>query len=248
MEVSSVVFEKGRYMKKLILIIFVLIFLTGCSPLITDTVPVVPETIIVTETVTVEDTAKINELQKQLTDSQTKTEQYQDLIANLNNLLKNVYYGYAENNNYKSDGFTAFSIKYNDKFYLITAGHCVHYNYGGIDTGAYTSFKFKANFSNKWIYPKLLTYENDFNGNRDYAIFYSDKIIAGFKTDKDNDIPEYILGNEYLDINTIKLTVSIGIEGESGSPVIDPDGEVVKIYTGNFVDIDLVIQAINNLK
>ena len=239
-------------MKRILTIIALLliIFTVSCqSSLIVDTVATIniPETAIVTETVTVEDTAKINKLQKQLTDSQAETEKYQDLIANLNDLLKNVYSGYAENNNYKSDGFTAFSLKHNDKYYLITAGHCVHYNYEGLDTGEYTSFKFQANFSDNWIYPKLLKYENDFNGNRDYAIFTSTKIDSGLNFDLNNTYPEYILGNE--DNNIFKqFSIYNLIEGESGSPVIDIGGETIGIATGNFCDIDLVIQAINNLK
>ncbi|NQT66188.1 MAG: hypothetical protein HQ569_01260 [Actinobacteria bacterium] len=177
---------------------------------------------------------------------ENKIESYKNLINNLNDLLANVYYGYAENNKNESDGFTAFSINYNDKYYLITAGHAAHYKYNDIDTGVYTYFKFKANFSNEWIYPKLLTYENDFMGNRDYAILYSDKITNGLDFDLNNSYPEYILGNE--DNNIFKqFDIYNLVEGESGSPVVDIDGEVIGIATGNFVDIDLVIEAIDNL-
>ena len=44
-----------------------------------------------------------------------------------------------------------------------------------------------------------------------------------------------------------KSSVSNLIEGESGSAVIDIDGEVARIATGGYVDIDLVIEAIDNL-
>jgi len=189
---------------------------------------------------------KVDTLNNDLDLTEEELLKYKRLINNLNELLSNVCYGYAENNNYESDGFTAFSINYNDKYYLITAGHAAHYKYNGVDTGVYTYFKVKVNFSNEWIYPKLLTYENDFMGNRDYAILYSDKITNGLDFDLNNSYPEYILGNE--DNNIFKqFDIDNLVEGESGSPVVDIDGEVIGIATGNFVDIDLVIEAIDNL-
>ena len=48
------------------------------------------------------------------------------LINNTNPILSTVYYGTADTE--KLEGardFTAFSLTYNDKFFLITAGHCV---------------------------------------------------------------------------------------------------------------------------
>ena len=177
---------------------------------------------------------------------ENETEKYQTLLRNLNSLLENIYYGYASNANWESEGFTAFSLNYRDKIFLITAGHCIHYNFEGLDTGLYTKIKVK-NFKGDWIYPKLLKYENDFNSNRDYAILYSDKINSGLDFDINNNFPKFILGNRNL--NTIKdFSIHTLKDKESGSPIIDIDGEVIEIATGNFVDIDLVLDAIDNLK
>ncbi|MCJ7666635.1 MAG: hypothetical protein MUO59_07870, partial [Actinobacteria bacterium] len=102
-------------------------------------------------------------------------------------------------------------------------------------------------FGGKWIYPKLLTYENDYDNNIDYAIFYSDKIDSGLGYDLDNGYPEYVLGNG--DINTIKgfYTYDL-VGGESGSPIIDIDGEAIGIATGGSTDINIVLQAIDNMQ
>jgi len=88
---------------------------------------------------------EIEKLHRQLDHSNSKIDlteeelaKYKDLTINLNELLSNVYYGYASNENWEADGFTAFSIKYKNKFYLITAGHM-------IDDGRYgkfTNFRF----------------------------------------------------------------------------------------------------------
>jgi hypothetical protein len=102
-----------------ILIVFV-ILLSGCTEYVE--VPVV-KTVIITETVTetvveteyVEDTERIGELKEEVL-------KYQELIGNLNELLKCLYYRYAENESYILDGSTAFSIEYKDRYYLITAG------------------------------------------------------------------------------------------------------------------------------
>ena len=226
--------------------LLLILFTVSCqSSLIVDTVATIniPETAIVTETVTVEDTAKINELQKQLADSQVETEKYQDLIANLNDLLKNVYYVYQKKSDGSSVWGTGFSLKYNDKYWLITAGHAIENEYG-----IFKNLGFEIN--DKWIYPKLLTYENDYNNRNDYAIFYSDKINNGFAIDNENDNPEYILGTKTL--NIIKSFNINGIEGESGSPIIDYEGEIIGIDTTDLIsyytDIDLVLEAIDKIK
>jgi hypothetical protein len=228
-------------MKKIITIL--LIILIGLS--ISCTKPVnTTETVILTEKVTVtsivEDTKRIDELEIQL-------KQYQTLLSKLNDLLENVYKGNAKNSNWTAGEFTAFSLEYKSKFYLITAGHCAHYRYENIDTKVFTDFKFKANFSNEWIYPKLLAYENDFKSNKDYAILYSDKVTKGLDFDPINSLPKYILGNENDSIFKTFNMVSLS-DGESGSPVINIDGEVTDIATGNLTDIDLILEAIDNLK
>ena len=190
---------------------------------------------------------EVNTLENNLTLSKEELIKYRSLVDNLNELLSNIYIGYAENENWKSEEFTAFSLKYGDKIFLITAGHCVHYNLEGLDTGLYTTIKFKQNKGN-WIYPKLLTYENDFNNNRDYAILYSDKLNNGLDFDKNNDLPLYILGN--LNSNIIKAHLRFGIEGDSGSPIIDEDCKVVGLRTGGdfkYTSINIIIEAIDNL-
>ncbi|MCL4378806.1 MAG: hypothetical protein M1409_10620 [Actinobacteria bacterium] len=227
----------------LILSIFLIGLLIGCSTKIIADIDTDTTQTIVTVTVTsiVEDTSRIEELEEQLNQSQEEIEKYQKLIANLNELLKNVYYGYASNSKWILDGFTAFSMEHKGKYYLITAGHCVENS----EVGKMTSFKFKANFSDKWIYPKLLDYENDFQYGKDYAIFYTDKIDSGLNTGE-YELPMFVLG--YGKLNIIKDGTSSSIPGESGSPVININGEVIGIMTGSVTNINNVLEAIDNLK
>lgn len=224
-------------MKNILIIIALLIifFNVSCqSSLIVDTVGTtnIPETVIVTETVIVEDTAKINELENQLADSQKETEKYQELIGNLNGLLKNVYYVYGEGNGTFVYG-TGFSLEYNDRYYLITAGHIVDGEWG-----IHKNLGFRIN--NKWIYPKLLAYKVT-DTIPDYAIFYSDKIKDGLNYDLINTEPDYRLG---IDI-VIQENNNWGEVGSCGSPVIDLDGEVIGLHVGYLQDIDEILQAIN---
>lgn len=193
---------------------------------------------------------EIRELQKEvdtlgnsLNLTEEELEKYHSLINNLNELLSCVYYGWAINNiGGVQDGFTAFSISHNDEIYIITAGHCVENEYG-----KFYNFKFKSNFSDEWIYPKLLTYENDYLNKNDYAIFYSDKVVDGLDYDLNSSYPKFILGN--MNNNTLReFSFFDLIDGESGSPIIDIDGEVIEIATGFSVDIDLVLEAIDNLE
>jgi hypothetical protein len=189
-----------------------------------------PETVIVTQIVEVENTEKIEKLEVEL-------QKYKDLINNLNELLKNVYYGYAKNDNWVLDGFTAFSIKYNDKYYLITAGHCVDNE----EYGKMNYFKFKVN--NEWIYPELLDY--NLGDGTDYAIFYSDKIDKGLKL---TDNPDYI--NLYiLDMKTIKQRdYKIIKSGDSGSPVIDITGSAVGILNNQNGAYTFVNSILDNIR
>jgi hypothetical protein len=234
-------------MKKIFLIsvLFLLIFLTSCSTgLIADTIPA-PETVIVTETITVEDTAKIIELEQENSKLEAELAQYQSLISNLNDLLKNVYYVYQKKSDGSSVWGTGFSIEYNDKYFLITAGHAVKNEYG-----VFKNLGFKLD--NKWVYPKLLAYDNDYTARNDYAIFYSNKINNGFIIDNENDNPEYILGTENQNLNIIRSFNINGIEGESGSPIIDYEGEIVGIDTTDLVsyytEINKVLQAIDTIQ
>lgn len=227
-----------KIVKKL-LIIFLFLFLTGCSNQLATNTTQVPETVTATSIVTetVEDTAKINELNAELA-------QYKHLIASLNELLENVYYVYQKKSDGSSSWGTGFSLKYKSKFYLITAGHAVNGEYG-----IFKNLGFEDN-NGKWIYPKLLDFNNDYINRNDYAIFYSDKILDGLNIDNENDNPEFIIGNEKF--NTIKDIGKINIAGESGSPIIDIEGEIIGILTTDiysyYTDIDLVIEAIDNLE
>jgi len=59
-----------------------------------------------------------------------------------------------------------------------------------------------------------------------------------------------LLGNEKL--NIIKDIYDNNIEGESGSPIIDNEGEIIGIDTTDIInyytDIDIVLRAIDNLE
>ncbi len=209
--------------------------MVGCTkPIVAETIP---ETVTVTETVIqyvtvekiveVENTDKINELELQL-------RQYKDLISNLNELLECVYYGYAENDNYQNN-FTAFSLEYNDKYYIITAGHAVEDNQ--YNTGKYYNFRFKVD--NDWIYPELIAYGVT-EHLPDYAIFYSEKINKGLDYDLIETEPDYRLRTN----NRIELNNNWGEPGSCGSPVIDLDGEVIGLHVGYFQDIDIILDKI----
>jgi hypothetical protein len=171
---------------------------------------------------------------------------YQNLTANINDLLKNVYYVYGVGSG-TWVASTGFSMEYKDKFYLITAGHVVD-----CEWGIHKNLRFRANFSNKWIYPKLIAYNNDYMAGSDYAIFYSDKIESGLKVDFENDDSAFVIGCEKLNINIIKDSDIINIVGESGSPIIDIEGEVTGISTTNnslyYTDISNIELEINKTK
>jgi len=219
-------------MKKILFILICLsLLLAGCGSILeADTTPETAIPITVTETVIeyvevekiveVENTDRVEQLQAEV-------RQYQDLIANLNELLSCVYYGYASNDNYIIDGFTAFSIEYNDKYYIITAGHCVEQQ----GYGKFNNFKFKVN--GEWIYPKLLSYAIGRSG--DYAIFYSDMINKGLKINIDDTEPVLYLGYN----NKVTDMAELSVAGDSGSPVINVNGEAIgiRIYdTGNYTE------------
>jgi len=246
-------------MKKLLIIILLLsIFLISCTKVVSaDTIDsTTAKTTIITETTINNSNNTINydynnlkaEYDKLVEDKQKLEDEnkaYDYLIRNLNNLLRNVYYGYASNDKYILDGFTAFSIYYKGKYYLITAGHCVEQE-GQI----FSNHKFKANFSDEWIYPKLLDYK--YNGNTsDYAIFYSDKIDNGFVKYGDNiEGKKYILGTTNNKLNVLREFTADGINGECGSPIINLNQEVVGVYYGttSITSINIILEAIDNLK
>lgn len=226
-------------MKRLLIILLLIIsiLLIGCTS------QVIADTTVSQTTTTINELADdYDKLRADYEDLFDKNIKYEELINNLNNLLGNVYYGYSKNENYENE-FTAFSIYYNGKYYLITAGHAVEQ-----DGQKYTDFKFKANFTDEWIYPELLAYKNNFLNKKDYAVFYSDKISDGFDIDIDKDIPLFVINN----LNLIRSYTEKTIEGESGSPVIDIEGEITNIVTtdmyGYYTEIETVLYAIDNLR
>jgi len=170
---------------------------------------------------------------------------YENIIPNLDESINNVYFGIAIDKFYIVK-FTAFSIEYENKYYLITAKHSI-INKDKI----IKNIRFKSNSGSAWIYPELLYCKDNFSNNDDLAIFYSDKINNGFKIDTENDKPNYVLGNKYLNINIIRNFNIKTKKGESGSPIIDSDGEVMGIIinTDNrfYTPINSVVQAIDNL-
>ncbi|MCJ7691268.1 MAG: serine protease [Clostridiaceae bacterium] len=221
-------------MKYILLILIMLI--TGCTPLAAEPViETIVETEIVKEYVEIENTDEIDRLNEEL-------DRYKELLNNLNDLLKNVYYVYQGKDDGSSSWGTGFAIEYNGKHYLITAGHVVDSEYG-----IFKNLGFK-DFEGEWIYPELLDYNNDYMNKKDYAILSSSKIDNGFNVDLDNDKPLFIIGDNNLISNYSRKTVV----GESGSPVIDIDGEATEVVTTDIyqynTDIDIVLQAIDNLK
>jgi len=170
------------------------------------------------------------------------------LLNNTNQILSTVYFGTADIDEKKeAKDFTAFSIIYKDRFYLITAGHCVEY-----ENIKYKNFKFKANNGRVWLTPELLAYKNDYIDDKDYAIFYKDNLITMglYPAAKDEDLsPQYVLGNTERDLNLIKKYKDAR-QGESGSPVINSKCHVVGITIkedGSYTPIQAVLDAIDNI-
>lgn len=145
------------------------------------------------------------------------------ILENFESLLSNVYIGTTEpDNNYS---FTAFSMYYDRNYYIVTAGHCVNDNLGKDRV-----FKFKANFSDEWVYPELLGYNSAFWDLDDYAVFYSDRIKTGLRVGEEPSVRNYLLGSLEKGLSVFRHVGDTSIRGESGSPVINLDGEVVGIY------------------
>jgi hypothetical protein len=170
------------------------------------------------------------------------------LLNNTNRILSTVYFGTADIDERKeAKDFTAFSILYKDRFYLITAGHCIEF-----ENIKYKNFKFMANNGRSWVTPELLAYENDYTNNTDYAIFYKENLITMglYPAVKDeNQSPQYVLGNIERDLNLIKKYKDAR-QGESGSPVISSKCHVVGIMIkkdGSYTPIQEVLDAIDKL-
>ena len=183
---------------------------------------------------------ELSNLENDLDLSNEEIDKYNNLICNLNELLSNVYYVYGEGGGTWVAG-AGFALEYKDKFYLITAGHAVDGEWG-----IHKNLGFKS-IDNKWIYPKLLTYEVT-ETTPDYAIFYSDEINNGLNIDFENDSSQFILGTINNNLNIIRENKDWGIDGECGSPVIDLEGEVTGIFVGYITPITNIIEAIDNLE
>ena len=191
--------------------------------------------------------ATANELESELNQSELKLVNYNILTNNLNKLLSTVYYGSAVSTDFKNENksFTAFSLFYNNSFYLITAGHCIE------DDGVeYKDFKFKSNTSSGyWIYPKLIKYQIDHENNNDFAIFYSLDILKGLIIDSDFKEPSYVLGNTENKLNLFKEFTMVS-ESDCGSPILNTKSKVVGIVIKdniNFTPIEKVTDSIDKL-
>jgi hypothetical protein len=188
---------------------------------------------------------EIAELQEEIDTRDEEISDHDILTRNLNRLLSTVYYGSATPvTEGREKSFTAFSMYYKEKFYLITAGHCIEY-----DNIKYTGFKFKSNERSSWIYPELLYFEADYENNKDFAIFTHRHIRKGLMIEEDDMEPRYVLGNIERKLNFFK-EFSNAREGESGSPVLSKGCKLVGIVIKNSTDytpISEVTRAIDRI-
>lgn len=171
------------------------------------------------------------------------------LMNNTNRILTAVYHGTADlGEREEAKSFTAFSMIYNEKFYIITAGHCIE-----MDGEMYTNFKFKANKGINWIKPELLEYKSDYNNNIDYAIFYPARSVSTglIPAGPDEDMtPQYVLGSLARKLNLVKR-YDDAREGESGSPVLNSSCHVIGITIkrdGTFTPIEVLLNALAGLQ
>ncbi|HAX18537.1 MAG TPA: hypothetical protein DCY00_08110 [Actinobacteria bacterium] len=173
-----------------------------------------------------------------------RADSYEYLLDNYNLISSNtIFSGYAD---YKGKEnarkFTAFSLYYKDKFYIITAGHSIEF-----EDISYDNFRIRKQNKDEWIYPELLYYSNDFEGNNDFAIFRHESINKGLYPATDDLIPGFILGNSIIKIYRPDTNAAYG---ESGSPVINARCRVVGVLiksTGQYTDIKKVLEAIDRL-
>ena len=188
------------------------------------------------------DAKSIQNLEKQIEKLEGQPKKLKNLLNNINDLLKNVYIGSSAPEELAYT-FTAFTISYKAKTYIITAGHCVADNYG--KEGA---FKFKANFSDNWLYPDLLGYKAEFYNLDDYGVFYADGMSGGFEISDKKTEDQFLLGSIDKGLSIVRNLGDSSRRGESGSPVINEDGEVIGIYVVyglEFTPIQLVLNIID---
>ena len=187
----------------------------------------------------------IEDLEKKIDSLKTEPEKLKEFLNSLNKLLKNVYIGSSDPAEIQYT-FTAFSIEYKGKYYLITAGHCISDNFGKEG-----KFKFQANFSSEWVYPELLVYKAEFWNLDDYGVFFSEKINGGLEVSDEVTEDIYALGSIEKEMNVFRNLKTSSQKGESGSPVINENGDVVGILVVaglKYTPIQLVIDKINSLE
>jgi hypothetical protein len=164
------------------------------------------------------------------------------LLDSMNTLLGYAYIGSSTAQQY-SYTFTAFSIEYKGRYYIVTAGHCVEDNYG--EEG---EFKFKANFSDEWIYPQLIDYKAEFWNLDDYAVFSGPGIRGGLPVSERKTPGKYLLGSADKGLSIFRNLGDSSKRGESGSAVINEHMEAIGIYVVYgyvYTPIQLVLEAID---
>jgi hypothetical protein len=171
------------------------------------------------------------------------------LLSNMNKIISTIYFGTADSEVRKEDkDFTGFAMMYKEKYYIITAGHCVEF-----EGEKYKNFKFKANNAADWINPVLLDFKNDYEKNIDYAIFYiPDKVRMGLipAAIGEENTPQYVLGNLERGLNLVKRYKDAR-EGESGSPVLNSKCHVIGIIIKKdaaYTPIQVVLNALDSIK
>src|SRR3989304_7050987 len=84
---------------------------------------------------------EVSVLDKDFNERMEKLNGSELLISNMNRIISTVYYGTADNDvREEVKDFTAFAMMYKEKYYLITAGHCIE-----VEGEHYKNFKFNAN-------------------------------------------------------------------------------------------------------
>lgn len=180
-----------------------------------------------------------------------KIEKYEYILNNLNEIALNTVFSGAADTEKKENArqFTAFSLFYKEKFYIITAGHSIDFE--GVK---YEKFRVKPNNKDIWFYPELIYYKNDLDNNNDFAIFRYNYIYTGLYPSEDNLIPEFVVGNTARRSSNILKIYEKGLYyfyGESGSPVLNGNCRVVGVLiknTGEYTDIKKILDAIDGLK
>jgi hypothetical protein len=174
---------------------------------------------------------------------------YRYLLANLNAILfKTIYFGKAESNDTSSEHFfTAFSLFYKNRYYLISAGHSVE-----LAGKKYGNFQFKPNYVDTWINPELLYYKNDTDNNNDFAVFKDSFVVNGLYPAGSNLKPDFIAGNTTKNANIIKEYKGdvTAVFGESGSPVLNSECRVVGILIknkGEYTEISKVLAYLDSI-